>query len=143
MQLHDLKKGKNKKKKKRVGRGGKRGTYSGRGIKGQKARAGHSIPSKMKRIVQKFPKLRGVKFNSHKKDTKVLNVSDLENMFDSEEITKESFIEAGVIKNMSDPVKILGDGKLDKKFIIKGVPVSQSAKKKIEKAGGEVVESKK
>ncbi len=142
MQLHDLKKGKNKKKRKRVGRGGKRGTYSGRGIKGQKARAGHSIPSKTKRIIQKFPKLRGVNFNSRKKDAKVLNVGDLENMFDSKEITKESLLEAGVVKDMSDPVKILGDGKIEKEFVVKEVPVSQSAKKKIEKAGGKVIESK-
>ncbi|MEX2436624.1 MAG: 50S ribosomal protein L15, partial [Candidatus Paceibacterota bacterium] len=61
MQINDLKPKLKKKKEKRIGRGGKRGTYSGKGIKGQKARAGASTPSYEKETISKFPKLKGLK----------------------------------------------------------------------------------
>lgn len=140
MQLNDLRKPKNIKDKKRVGRGGKRGTYSGRGMKGQKARAGHSIPSEAKNIIHRFPKLRGIKFNSIKPDAKIVNIGDLEKIFVNKEINKQSFIDAGIIKNKRDPVKILGDGELKKEYNIKEVSVSKKAKEVIEKAGGKVIE---
>jgi large subunit ribosomal protein L15 len=61
MQLHEIKGLKNKEKK-RVGRGGKRGTYCGRGIKGQKARAGAKIRPALRDFIKKIPKLRGYRF---------------------------------------------------------------------------------
>jgi len=59
MQLHQISPAHSNKKGKRVGRGGKRGTYSGRGIKGQKARAGHRIRPAIRDFMMKIPKLRG------------------------------------------------------------------------------------
>jgi len=69
MQLHELQPTNKKKTKKRVGRGGKRGTYSGRGIKGQKSRAGRKIRPAIRDLMQRTPKLRGAKNQAsrHKK----------------------------------------------------------------------------
>jgi large subunit ribosomal protein L15 len=67
MQLHELKPRHKLKKKKRVGRGGKRGTYSGRGQKGQLARAGRKLKPIVREIIKRYPKLRGYKFKARKK----------------------------------------------------------------------------
>jgi large subunit ribosomal protein L15 len=64
MQLHQLKPIHKLKKRKRVGRGGKKGTYSGRGIKGQKARAGRRLKPAIRELIKRYPKLRGYKFKS-------------------------------------------------------------------------------
>ena len=64
MQLHELKPIHKLKRKKRIGRGGKRGTYSGRGIKGQKARAGRRLKPVIRDLIKRYPKLRGYKFKS-------------------------------------------------------------------------------
>lgn len=61
MQLHEIQPVHENKSKKRIGRGGKRGTYSGRGMKGQKARAGRKIRPAIRDLMQRTPKLRGVK----------------------------------------------------------------------------------
>jgi large subunit ribosomal protein L15 len=61
MQLHQLQPITKKKAEKRVGRGGKRGTYSGRGLKGQKARAGRKIRPAIRDYIQKLPKIKGAK----------------------------------------------------------------------------------
>jgi len=141
MQIHNIQKPKNIKEKKRVGRGGKRGTYSGRGLKGQKARAGHSIPSQAKEIIQRFPKLRGIKFKPVSSKTKAINVGDLEKLFQNDIINKEAFVKVGLIKKKSEPVKILSRGEIKKAYNVK-VPVSKLAKEKIEKAGGKVFKNK-
>lgn len=67
MQIHQLKPIHKIKKKKRVGRGGKRGTYSGRGLKGQKSRAGRKMQPAIREFIKKFPKLRGYRFKSKRK----------------------------------------------------------------------------
>ncbi len=67
MQLHQIQTGTRKKEKKRVGRGGKRGTYCGRGIKGQRARAGAKIRPALRDLIKKIPKIRGYRFKSKKK----------------------------------------------------------------------------
>ncbi len=113
--------------KKRIGRGGKRGTTSGRGTKGQKSRSGHRIRLAKRDLLIRFPKLRGYKNKSIHEKIGVLNVSDLEK---SKEII---FSE----KNLGK-VKILGDGELKKSITVQGIPVSKSAREKIEKAGGKV-----
>ena len=64
MQTHQLKRNISNKKKRVVGRGGKRGKTSGRGTKGQKARAGHRIRPALRDIIKKIPKLRGYRFSS-------------------------------------------------------------------------------
>ncbi|OGY62808.1 MAG: hypothetical protein A2745_03385 [Candidatus Harrisonbacteria bacterium RIFCSPHIGHO2_01_FULL_44_13] len=132
MQLHQLQpRHPLKNKKPRVGRGGKRGTTSGRGTKGQKARAGHRIRPAERDYIQRLPKLRGRKNKPKSPKLNVVNVGDL-----------ESIIKGGVIDGKILPkTKILGDGEIKKAYQVKNVPVSQSAKKKIEAAGGTVTSS--
>lgn len=140
MQIHELKPKNKRKSKKRIGRGGKRGTYSGRGIKGQKSRAGHKKPSSIKEIIAKLPKLEGVGNIRVKQPVTVVNVGDLEKIFREGKVNRKSFVEKGIIKRISDPVKILGDGELNAQFVIEDIPLSRSAKDKIEKAGGKVLQ---
>lgn len=64
MQLHELKSIHRKKQRKRVGRGGKRGGFSGKGIKGQKCRAGRKMQPLIRQIIKRYPKLRGYRFKS-------------------------------------------------------------------------------
>ncbi len=142
MQLHELKVKIRQKDRKRVGRGGKRGTYSGRGIKGQKARSGHRIPPPGQELIRRIPKLRGVKFSVVRQKPAVINVGKLDALFDDTAITKETFINKGIIHRKSDRVKILGNGKVTKSFVIEGCLVSKKAKEKIEQVGGKVLTRK-
>jgi large subunit ribosomal protein L15 len=144
MQLHELKPIHKQKKAKRVGRGGKHGTYSGRGIKGQKARAGRRLKPLIRDLIKKYPKLRGYKFKSKiqssKFKTTIVNLETLERQFKSgERINPKVLLEKKIIRRIKGripKVKILGKGELTKKLIIKGCQVSKIAKEKIEKAGG-------
>lgn len=140
MQLNDLK-SKNKKDKKRVGRGGARGTYCGRGVKGQKARAGSGGQPIIRRFIKRYPKLRGYN-TADSKDNEVVNVGALEYTFDNnEEVTPEKLAKEGLVKRDSGKlpeVKILGDGKIEKSLTIKNCKISKSAEEKIKKAGGSV-----
>ena len=128
-----------------VARGGKRGKTSGRGGKGQTARAGNKPRTQWRDIIKQLPKLRGRGVNSHKTiETKptVVNVAILEEVFSAgDTITPAILVEKTVISSLSGKipmVKILGDGEVTKKFTITGCTVSDSAKAKIEKAGGSV-----
>lgn len=67
MQLHQIQSSHKRKTKKRIGRGGKRGTYCGRGMKGQKARAGAKMKPAIRDLIKKIPKLRGYKFKGKSK----------------------------------------------------------------------------
>ncbi len=140
MQLHDLK-SKDEKDKKRVGRGGARGTYCGRGVKGQKARAGSGGEPLIRRIIKRYPKLRGYRRTSGRKNA-VVNVGSLENSFeDGEKTTPKALVEKGLIRRKDGkipPIKILGEGKLENSLTIESCQVSASAEKKIKKAGGTV-----
>lgn len=132
MQAHQLTK--TKKVSRRIGRGGKRGTYSGRGIKGQKARSGHRIRPQIRDIIKKIHKARGYAFSSFKKDFYVVNIQQLDKKFkNGENITKELLINSGLVKSKKGEkfkIKILGKGKSDKKFSFeKGILLSESAKK--------------
>ncbi|MCD6114761.1 50S ribosomal protein L15 [bacterium] len=143
MQLHQIQPKNKLKKKKRVGRGGKRGTYSGRGVKGQKARAGHKLQPIIREIIKKYPKLRGYNFNPlQKRPLEIVNLSQIEVKFkEGEVVTPESLIEKKLIKKIKGripQVKILGDGEITKKIIIRQCLISKSAKEKVEKAGGKV-----
>lgn len=138
MQLHQLGRNSYKRRKKRVGRGGKRGTYSGRGQKGQKARAGRKIRPAERDLFQRFPKLRGVKHSAVTAKPKIFNLADLEKIFVTELINKQSFIEKGIIKRISEPIKILGNGEIKRAITIEGLKISQKARAKIEAAGGVV-----
>ena len=145
MQLHELKPKTKNKKRMTVGRGGKRGKTSGRGTKGQKARAGHKIRPELRDFIKRLPKMRGRGKNSNKTiQTKpvVVNLSKIEvNFAASETISPTTLVAKGVIelfKGNAPKVKILADGELTKKFFFSGVTVSEAAKAKIEKAGGAV-----
>ncbi|MDP3015072.1 MAG: 50S ribosomal protein L15 [bacterium] len=137
MQLHQLKPTTKSKNKKRIGRGGKRGTYSGRGQKGQKSRAGHVIRPAERDLIQRLPKLRGHKFKSLKIKPIVLNLGNLEKM-KGDVINMKTILEAGLIRKSDKEVKILGKGAIKKPIKIEGLKISKSAKKKIESAGGSV-----
>ncbi len=139
MQLHTLqaKKTALTKKKKRIGRGGKRGTYSGRGQKGQRARAGHRIRPAERDLIMRFPKLRGVKNKRKTPRAVTVNVGELARLFpEASELNLTVFVEAGIIRKRNEAVKILGGGEVRKAYAITGIPLSASARKKIEKAGG-------
>ncbi|MFH1162225.1 MAG: uL15 family ribosomal protein [Candidatus Jorgensenbacteria bacterium] len=138
MQLHNLSLTIRRRKQKRVGRGGKRGTYSGRGQKGQRARAGHRIRPASRDLIQRIPKLRGAKHGRLAPRPVVINVGDLAGI-GSAEITMEVLRAEGFIRKPGTRVKILGGGEIRRAITVKGIPVSESAKKKIEAAGGRVL----
>lgn len=128
-----------------VARGGKRGKTSGRGGKGQSARAGNKRRPEWRDIIKKLPKLRGRGVNQNKPVSDkyvVVNIAVLEGAFSANEaITPTILVEKGVVSTWSGnipAIKILGDGDVTKAFKISGCAVSASAKEKIEKAGGSV-----
>ena len=131
-------------RRKRVGRGcgSGMGKTSTRGHKGQAARKGHKqklgFEGGQMPLVRRLPK-RG--FNNARFTDKALavNLADLEKKFETgAEITLEALAKAGFSDNKRPKVKILAKGELTKKFAVKGVPCSASAKAKIEQVGGSV-----
>lgn len=148
MQLHELKPTTARKDAKRIGRGGKRGKTSGRGHKGQIARAGNSTRPEMRELIKKLPKLRGHgvnrarTVNAERVLPVVVNVSVLEANFENgATVSPKSLIAAGVVatvRKKAPAIKILGNGELKKKLVIEDCQVSASAKAKIEAAGGSV-----
>jgi len=148
MQLHDLKPSSARQTKKRIGRGGKRGKTSGKGHKGQAARAGNSTRPEMREIIKKLPKLRGhgknraQTVNAEKVLPTVINVSVLEaGLATGAAVNPKALVAAGLVaarRKKAPAVKILGTGALSKKFIVTNCLVSATAKEKIEKAGGTV-----
>lgn len=131
-----------KKKEKRVGRGNAAGggTTAGRGTKGQKARTGGRNGLKrlgMRRMLLSFPKLGG--FRSLYGRPAVVNLETLERIFVSgDTVSPKILLERGHVGTTKHGVKILGDGKLTKKLIVKDCKVSESARKKIVEVGGEI-----
>ena len=148
MQLHQLQPKTKRASAKRIGRGGKRGKTSGRGHKGQKARAGNSTVPQMREIIKKIPKLRGhgknraKTVNAERRAVVPVNLSALEAAFDAgADVSPKTLVAAGVIRTerkKAPMVKILGTGEVTKKLTVSGCAVSASAKEKIEKAGGTV-----
>ena len=148
MQIHELKV-KDRKDSKRIGRGGCRGTYSGRGMNGQKSRSGGNVDPLFEggrpSLIQRMKKLRGFK-SIHAKKT-VVTLTDLEKNFAEGEIVSiVSLMEKKLLRKRfaSGGVKIVFNGELSKKLTISDdVLVTKSAKEAIEKVGGKVVEAKK
>ena len=140
MQLNDIKVNK-KKSSKRVGRGGKRGTYSGRGQKGQKSRSGSNKEPLIRSIIKRYPKLRGYRFKAIK-NIAIVNVCLLEKNFKHKELidprtlVKKKLVRR--IKGRVPAVKILGNGETSKSFIVEHCALSKLAMEKIEKAGGKI-----
>jgi large subunit ribosomal protein L15 len=141
MELHTLKRKNPNRKARQVGRGGTRGKTSGRGGKGQTARAGNKRRPQMRDIIKKLPKLRGYRFQSHNTQRVAVNVGAL-NVFESgAKVTSAALFEKNLVRRhggVHPAVKILGSGDLTVKLEIIGCEVSEAAKAKIEKAGGSV-----
>ncbi len=135
MQLHNLKKEYKQKGKKRVGRGGKRGTTSGHGTKGQKSRAGHKIRPAIRDLIIKLPKQRGFKFKSIQTKPQTVNIGIIEKHFKSgETVSPNSLLAKKLIskeKGRISKVKILGGGKFSKKFVFQNCIFSKNIKYKL------------
>ena len=141
MQIHQLKI-KFQKKKRRIGRGGKKGTYSGRGIKGQKSRSGTKInpifEGGRSTLIEHLPKSRGYKSIFPK--NQIITLEKISRLFDEGAvINPQTLREKRLIRKIKVPVKILGSGKFTKKLTIEKCLVSTSAKEKIEAAGGKII----
>jgi len=142
MQIHQLQPKHKNRVKKRVGRGGRKGTYSGHGMKGQKSRAGRKMEPIIRSLIKRYPKLKGYRQYAINKRLAVVNVEVLEKIFkDGDVVNPESLIKKGIISNINGKapkVKILGAGKLAKSLIIEECNASKTAKEAIEKAGGKI-----
>ena len=141
MKLHELKPAAGSKKApKRVGRGtgSGLGRNAGKGEKGQNARSGGGVRPGFEGgqmpLYRRLPK-RGFKNPNHLEIVGI-NVDLLNRFEDGAVVTVESMIQAGIIKNPRDGVKILGKGELTKKLTVKANAFSESAKAKIEAVGG-------
>lgn len=141
--LHNLKSPPGaKKKRKRVGRGNAsgHGTYSGRGLKGQRSRSGGKKGLKrrgLRQLLRNKPKFSG--FKSLKPKMEIINIKELEKNFKTGDIiNSEKLIEKRLIRVPQRGLKILGEGKLNKKFTVIADAFSESAKEAIIKAGGQI-----
>jgi large subunit ribosomal protein L15 len=152
LNLHSLAPAQPRKDRKRVGRGlgSGKGRYSGRGIKGQKSRAGsHALPAGFEGgqmpIDMRLPKLRGntsadaMPIGPFRTYSQPVNLRDLEARFDAgADVTPDTLVAKGLLKNTKVDVKILGSGELTKQLSVTAHGFSKSAREKIEAAGGSI-----
>lgn len=131
-----------KHKRKRVGRGNAsgHGTYSGRGLKGQKARSGPGIRIGFEGgqlpLIQRMSRKRGFT-NIFRVEYAEVNLRNLASHFPAgSEVTPEALVQAGIIKNLKKPVKILSQGDLEGALTVRAHKFSAAARQKIEAAGG-------
>jgi large subunit ribosomal protein L15 len=146
MQIHEVTRKNKYKSSIKVGRGGKRGKTSGKGHKGQNARAGTSGRPEIRDMIKKLPKLRGRGVNMNKafgKKAQAVSLSDLQNNFkDGDRVTPSALFEKGMITKDGGKlaiVKILNNGELTIKLEIKNCLTSKTAREAIEKAGGKIL----
>lgn len=148
MQLHQIKSRHQSRTARRVGRGGKRGTFSGRGSKGQQARGarlGPDFRGGNRPLWKVFPKRRGATKKTEKKhrffrlaspDSAVVNLDKINRVFsDGDTVSHSSLAAKGMVKRTIKKVKILGQGELDKKLKFSGLEFSKSAREKVLKSG--------
>ena len=132
-----------KRQRKRVGRGNAsgHGTYSGRGMKGQKSRSGYSSRSGFEGgqnpLIKGLPAKRGFT-NIFRKTFSIVKILNLENFDSGTEVTPETLVEAGILKNLRHPIKLLGNGEIDKPLTVSAHKFTRSATQKIEAAGGQI-----
>jgi large subunit ribosomal protein L15 len=136
-----------RKDRKRIGRGNGsgHGTYSGRGCKGQKARAGNNkmrpgFEGGQLPLIKRLPRKRGFT-NIFKVEYATVSMGALNTFESGTEVTRKSMLAAGLIKSAASPVKVLADGEIDRPLTVKADRFSASAKAKIEAAGGKAEES--
>ncbi|MBI2098317.1 MAG: uL15 family ribosomal protein [Candidatus Wildermuthbacteria bacterium] len=141
MQIHEIQPKTKQRKARRIGRGGKKGTYSGRGMKGQKSRAGHRMSPKVRELLKRYPKLRGSRRPTREKAI-IVKLSQLEKHFQAGETVNPAVLAqkkiAGKIKGVIPGIKILGDGEITKALTIEDCVLSKRAREKIVKAGGTI-----
>ena len=119
------------------GHGSGNGKTAGKGHKGQKARSGAprlGFEGGQMPLYRRIPK-RGFK-NRNRLEVVAINISALEKFDNGADVTVDTLIESGIVKNPKDGVKILGNGELTKKLNVKANAFSASAKEKIEALGG-------
>ena len=146
MQSHNLKRNHPNKKNRRVGRGGKHAKTSGRGTKGQNARSGHKKRPEIRDFIKRIPKLRGrgknINTSIELKPT-IVSLETLNKVFkDGDIVSPEILVQNKIVRSLSGnlpKVKILGNGKIDKKLTITGCLISSGAKLAIEKSGGKIM----
>ena len=151
LNLTSLKPAQSRKDRKRVGRGigSGKGRYSGRGIKGQKSRAGShkmrpGFEGGQMPIYMRLGKQRGstskdaMPIGPFRTSTAPVNVGSLDRFDDGAEVTPESLVEKGLLKNTKTDVKLLGNGELKKRLTVRVHAISASAREKVEAAGGTV-----
>ena len=130
-----------KKTRKRVGRGNGsgHGTYSGRGCKGQKSRAGYKMRPGFEGgqlpLIKRLPRKRGFT-NIFRTEYSTVNIGQLSAFESGSEVTPEILEATGLVKSLKKPIKILADGEIDHAITVKANKFSASAKAKIEAAGG-------
>ena len=130
-----------KKNRKRVGRGdgSGRGTYAGRGLKGQKARSGSSAMIKFQggqlSLLKRLPSIRGFT-NVFRQERHIVNIEQLALFPPGSEITPETLARLGVIRDANKPLKVLGRGEIDVAVDVSAQAFSAAAEAKIEAAGG-------
>ena len=153
LNLSNLQPAQPRRERKRIGRGlgSGKGRYAGRGIKGQKSRAGsHKMPAGFEGgqtpIDMRLGKLRGntsadaMPIGPFRTYNQPVNVGDLERCFDAgAEVTPETLKATGLVRKLSIDVKVLGEGELTKKLSVSAHRFSKSAVEKIEAAGGTVI----
>jgi large subunit ribosomal protein L15 len=151
LKLSTLKPAQSRKDRKRIGRGmgSGKGRYSGRGIKGQKARSGShkmrpgfeggQMPVYMRMGKQRGPTSKdAMPIGPFRTSTVPVNVGALDRFEDGAEVTPESLVEQGLLKDTKTDVKLLGGGELKKKLTVRVHAISASAREKVEQAGGTV-----
>ena len=131
---------------KRVGRGNGsgHGTYSGRGSKGQKARAGNNkmrpgFEGGQLPLIKRLPRKRGFT-NIFRVEYDTVSVGKLSTFGPGSEVTPEALVAAGMVKSLKKPIKILADGELSHALTVKASKFSAAARAKIEAAGGKAEE---
>jgi large subunit ribosomal protein L15 len=144
MQIHNLKRTHKNKKDRLVGRGGKHAKTSGRGGKGQTARAGNKRRPELRDIIKKLPKNRGYQFNSFAVKPMGVSLDKIIKAFtNGGEVNPDKLLELEIIKKKKGwlpKVKILnGKMNLEVKIEVSKCLVSDSAKEKIIKAGGKII----
>jgi large subunit ribosomal protein L15 len=131
---------------KRVGRGNGsgHGTFSGRGCKGQKARAGNNkmrpgFEGGQLPLIKRLPRKRGFT-NIFRTEYSIISIGELNKFESGSEVTAKIMLAAGIIKSLAHPIKVLADGAIDRPLTVKANKFSASAKAKIEAAGGKAEE---
>jgi len=126
---------------KRVGRGNGsgHGTYSGRGCKGQKSRAGYKIRPGFEGgqlpLIKRLPRKRGFT-NIFRVEYNTVNIGQLSTFESGTEVTPDTLVAAGMVKSLRKPIKVLADGDIGNAITVKANKFSAAAKAKIEAAGG-------